>query len=79
MKCPRCEGSGEVAAKPPSLSSRQVEILALMAKGYDHPAVARKLFLGLNTVYTHTNRARRSLGVTSTTEAITKAQAWGVI
>ncbi len=79
MKCPRCKGSGEVEEKAPSLSARQVEILALMAKGYDHPAVARKLFLGLNTVYTHINRARRALDVSSTREAIEELRSWGVI
>lgn len=79
VKCPRCEGTGAVVDVPPKLSARQVEILALIASGMDHPKVARVLHLGLNTVYTHTGRIRRYLGVTSTADAVAKAQAWGVI
>lgn len=79
MKCPRCDGLGAVSDIPPVLSARQVEILTLMASGLDHPEVAYRLHLGLNTVYTYTQRARRYLGVTSTRDAVAKAQAWGVI
>ena len=79
MECPRCGGAGVVADVPPKLSARQVEILALIASGMNHSKVARTLHLGLNTVYTYTARTRRYLGVTSTAEAVAKAQAWGVI
>lgn len=61
------------------LSPRQMEILKLLASGLDHPNVAHKLFLGLNTVYSHTKAIRRYFGVHTTFEAVAKARTWGVI
>jgi LuxR family maltose regulon positive regulatory protein len=62
-----------------SLSKRELEVLQLMSSGLDHPGVAKKLWLGLNTVYAHTKRIRRYFGVHSTREAIAKARLWDVI
>lgn len=78
MKCAEC-GAVRPAIKPPTLSARQIEVLTLLASGMDAPAVARTLFLGLNTVYQHTKRIRRFCGVSTTREAVAKAQSWGLI
>lgn len=61
------------------LSERQMEILQLLADGLDHPQVARTLWLGLNTVYSHTKVIRRYFGVHSTEDAVAKARLWGVL
>lgn len=63
----------------PALSQRQREILTLLAEGLDHPAVAKKLWLGLNTVYSHTKAIRRYFGVHTTFEAVEKARLWGEV
>lgn len=61
------------------LSPRQLEVLGLLASGLDHPEIAHRLYLGLNTVYSHTKAIRRYFGVHSTFEAIAKARLWDVI
>ena len=79
MKCPRCDGHGSIEDLPPRLSRRQAQVLKLLAEGLTHAEVAQRLYLGLNSVYTHTKRIRRYFGVHTTPEAVAKAQAWEVI
>lgn len=62
-----------------SLTERQREILQLLAEGLDHPGVAKKLWLGLNTVYSHSKAIRRYFGVHTTFEAVEKARLWGEV
>lgn len=61
------------------LSDRQLQILKLLDAGHDHPAVAKALWLGLNTVYSHTKVIRRYFGVHTTEAAVAKAKLWDVI
>lgn len=78
MKCPTCRGSGQVSPKP-TLRPREMEALKLLAQGLDHPAVAKRMFIGLNTAYQYSKRIRAYFGVESTQEAVAKAVLWDVI
>lgn len=78
MKCPEC-GAVKPAVKVPALRPREMETLGLLAQGLDHPEVAARMFVGLNTAYQYSKRIRAYFGVTSTPEAIDKARLWGVI
>lgn len=66
-----------MAEKP--LRPRELEALQLLAQRLDHPAVAKRMFIGLNTVYQYSKRIRAFFGVTSTAEAVSVAKARGVI
>lgn len=79
MKCPRCDGAGELPPKPPVLTSQQLTVLEQLALGMSHPEVARRMHLAVSTVRTYSFRARRYFGVASTKEAVAKARLWDVI
>jgi DNA-binding CsgD family transcriptional regulator len=78
MLCPHCKGA-LFTSRPPRLSPRRLEILLLLSGGLEHPDVAKKLHMGLNTVYDHTKAIRRYFGVRTTFEAVAKARLWDVI
>lgn len=77
MKCPEC--GAVVTAKARTLRPRELQALSLLAEGLDHPEVAARMFIGLNTVYQYSKRLRAFFGVTSTPEAVAKARFEGVI
>jgi LuxR family maltose regulon positive regulatory protein len=56
------------------LSSREVEILALIAQGLSNPEIAQKLYLSPNTLKAHTQNIFGKLDVHSRVQAIIKAQ-----
>jgi DNA-binding NarL/FixJ family response regulator len=58
-----------MAAHAPRLSSRQLDILHLLAKGLDNRAIAAQLGLSVKTVETHLTRLYRQLNVQSRLEA----------
>ncbi|HSH02270.1 MAG TPA: response regulator [Anaerolineae bacterium] len=60
----------KVAADLPKLSSRQIEILSLLAKGLDNRAMAAHLGLSVKTIETHLTRLYRRLKVQSRLEAV---------
>jgi LuxR family transcriptional regulator, maltose regulon positive regulatory protein len=55
------------------LSARELEVLRLLATDLDGPAIARELYLSLNTVRTHTRHVYAKLGVTSRRAAVRRA------
>ena len=55
------------------LSSRELEVLRLLASDLDGPAIARQLFVSLNTVRTHTRNVYAKLGVNSRRSAVRRA------
>lgn len=79
MKCPRCSGTGSVSDKPPRLRPRELDALKLLAQNLNHPAVAKRMHIELNTVYQYSKRIRAFFGAESTQEAIAKARLWDVI
>jgi two-component system, NarL family, nitrate/nitrite response regulator NarL len=57
----------------PSLSSREREVLRLIADGLTIPAIAAKLFLAPSTVKTHVQRLYEKLGVGDRAAAVAEA------
>lgn len=61
------------------LSEREMEVLELIAKGAQNQAIARQLFVALDTVKKHVSRILDKLGVNNRTEAVTRARELGII
>ncbi len=61
--------TGRLAA----LSARELEVLRLMTSGLDNAAIARRVYLSLNTVRTHARNIQRKLDVRSNVAAVAVA------
>jgi len=62
-----------------SLSEREMEVLQLIAFGLTNQEIARKLFISLNTVRTHTKNINGKLSVHSRTQAVARAKELKII
>jgi DNA-binding NarL/FixJ family response regulator len=62
-----------------NLSEREVEVLALMAKGASNKVIASSLNIGESTAKTHIQSIFNKLGVNVRTEAVTEAVKKGII
>lgn len=58
------------AARPLGLSSREVEIMSLIAEGHSNGQIAARLVLAEKTVKNHVNRIYAKLGADSRATAI---------
>ncbi len=56
------------------LSSRELEVLQLMAEGLSNQEIAERLFLSLATVKTHSSNLFEKLDVKRRTQAVEKAR-----
>jgi DNA-binding NarL/FixJ family response regulator len=65
--------------RPETLSARETEVLALVARGLTNVQIGRALFVSEATVKTHLMRACAKLGVTGRTAAVTKAMETGAL
>jgi LuxR family maltose regulon positive regulatory protein len=74
---PGAASSSGPAASP--LSSRETQILRLVAAGQSNKQVARSLFLTENTVESHLRRINAKLGTRTRTQALAKAREIGTI
>lgn len=61
------------------LSSREFEVLQLMAEGLSNQEIAAKLYVSLSTIKTHGNNLFDKLGVKRRTQAVDKARKLGII
>lgn len=61
------------------LSSRELEVLQLMADGLSNQEIAGRLFVSLNTVKTHASRVFEKLDVKRRTQAVEKAKRLSII
>jgi DNA-binding CsgD family transcriptional regulator len=61
------------------LSTREVEVLGLVSKGFASKEIADKLFLSINTVNNHRQNILEKVGAVNTTEAITYARNLGLL
>jgi DNA-binding CsgD family transcriptional regulator len=61
------------------LSSREVEVLGLVSKGFASKEIADKLFLSINTVNNHRQNILEKVGAVNTTEAVTYARNLGLL
>ena len=62
-------GESDSAVSQPQLSSREIDVLSLVANGLTNAQVAGKLHISENTVKYHLQNIYRQLGVTNRTEA----------
>ena len=53
----------------PSLTPREMEVLALLTVGKSNREIATELYMGLSTVKSHLTEMYRKLGVSNRTEA----------
>jgi LuxR family transcriptional regulator, maltose regulon positive regulatory protein len=61
------------------LSERELDVLRLLATDLDGPEIARRLFISVNTLRTHTKNIYAKLGVQSRRAAVTRARELGLI
>jgi two-component system, NarL family, response regulator LiaR len=69
----------EQALRSSGLSSRELEVLQLMAEGLSNQEIADKLFISLPTVKSHSSSLFTKLAVKRRTEAVHKAKSLRVI
>jgi two-component system, NarL family, response regulator DegU len=67
------------AAAPPILSSREAEVLQLVAEGKSPPEVAAELFISAKTVKNHLSSIYEKLEARDRTQAVLKGLRMGVI
>jgi DNA-binding NarL/FixJ family response regulator len=56
------EDGGQPAHRPAALSRREEEVVSLIARGLETPAIAKKLHISEHTVRAHVRRAMDRLG-----------------
>jgi NarL family two-component system response regulator LiaR len=61
------------------ITSREIEVLALMSAGHSNEEIARRLFLSLHTVKSHVSHILSKLNVSRRTQAIEKARSLHLI
>ena len=61
------------------LSSRELDVLDLIAQGYSNGEIAQQLFIAIGTVKRHINNIYGKLGVHSRTKAIAQAREIGLV
>jgi DNA-binding CsgD family transcriptional regulator len=76
---PALDGPLEVSTTPADnpMSTRELEVLALVAQGMANPEIASQLYLSPATVKTHVSRILAKLDVPNRTAAVTLATARG--
>jgi len=62
-----------------SLSSRELEVLALAAEGFKNSEIAHRLYISNATVKTHLQHIYAKLGVKNRTAAVTQALAHSLL
>jgi DNA-binding CsgD family transcriptional regulator len=55
------------------LTTREREVLRLLAQGCSHPQIAARLGISVHTVGTHVKHCYRKLGARSAAHAVTRA------
>jgi DNA-binding NarL/FixJ family response regulator len=63
---------------PASLSTREVEVLSLVAQGLNNPQIAKRLGLSEKTVTNHLTRIFRKIGCPNRVAAVTFAIRHGI-
>lgn len=69
----------ETELKKLNLSSREYEVLQLLARGHSNADIAETLFLSLSTVKTHVSNLFTKMDVKSRTQALEKAKRLKII
>jgi LuxR family maltose regulon positive regulatory protein len=74
---PATRVAGSRLAEP--LSGRELEVLALVARGLTNLEIAARLYLSLHTVKAHARSIYAKLGVSSRTQAVATVRALGYL
>jgi LuxR family maltose regulon positive regulatory protein len=74
---PSSLATGENLIEP--LSSRELEVLHLIAEGLSNAEIAKRLFISLSTVKGHTTNIFGKLGVKNRTQATARAKNLGLL
>jgi LuxR family maltose regulon positive regulatory protein len=61
------------------LSDRELEVLDLLADGLTNPEIARRLYISLPTVKSHTRNIYGKLDVHTRTDAVARARKLGIL
>ena len=75
-------GRGDVTAVPglvEPLTSRELEVLGMLAAGRSNQAIAGQLVVTLNTVKKHVGHVLGKLGAANRTEAVARAREFGLV
>jgi PAS domain S-box-containing protein len=67
------DGRGSDGRRPRTLSPREREVLAMLARGLTGEQIAARLVLSPETIRTHIRNAREKLGASTRVEAVTMA------
>jgi LuxR family maltose regulon positive regulatory protein len=68
-----------VAAIPRQLSSREIEVLSLIAQGLSNSDISERLYISLSTVKGHNRQIFEKLDVNRRTQAVAKAKQTGIL
>jgi len=66
-------GSEGGAAVRLNLTSREIDVLRLLSRGYTYIEIGRQLGISVHTVTSHIKKSYRKLGVHSAAAAVTRA------
>ncbi|MCD8738975.1 response regulator transcription factor [Mucilaginibacter roseus] len=69
----------EKALQVTGLSTRELEVLQLMAQGLSNQQIADQLYVSLNTVKTHSSKVLEKLEAGRRTQAVDKARKLGIV
>ena len=69
--------SQDILVEP--LTAREMDVLRLIVAGLSNPEIADELFIAISTVKSHVNHIYGKLGVSNRVEAVTQAQALGLV
>ncbi|MBL7883552.1 MAG: DNA-binding response regulator [Bacteroidia bacterium] len=69
----------QVEIEKSGISKRELEVLGLMAQGLSNEEIAKRLFVSLNTVKTHSSNIFLKLEVKRRTQAVSKAKQLNII
>ena len=75
----RSTGAAVAPAADDGLSSREIEVLRLLASDLTGPEIARRLFVSVNTLRTHTRHIFTKLDVNTRTSAVRRATDLGLL
>ncbi|MER6800434.1 response regulator transcription factor, partial [Amycolatopsis mediterranei] len=70
---------GQVVSPDPDLTTREIEVIRLLASGRSNRAIAEALFLSEATVKTHLVRIYRKLGADNRAAAVSEAVRRGLL
>jgi DNA-binding CsgD family transcriptional regulator len=68
----------QTQTNPAGLTARELEVLALLARGLPNAEIAQRLFVSVKTVGTHVSAILRKLGVRNRGEAVAEASRLGL-